>query len=637
MTVVSGVPNDMIAYGDRVTALDLDLQRKGYHLEEVLSKVRGMEGAPAVPALGNDLSSYGRRHLPEDGKVRAVGHALLQAATAGASPVARKEPGFQQSLGAGVTTMDSANLDSFLQSAMRTETALERSEENAEAGQQLADDMNAAIAAHDWDRVRELARQLADRRDDADFTAAFFNTIGAKNALQVAWQIRGDEALLKQFDAALATATNSVDIDPNFVHGLFDQGNAPDGRLKGREWIQFMSGLLLDGKFSPDFLRAAGDLFLGSDARAWQMVPQADLFIQALNRNPEFAYFYMTEDTGGGHTRMELLLGEGSFTWNGGQIADDVGALVESMGKLGQLPRDTLFHIIAKADDGTSYYIPDGVRRAIYDLLTQQPDRASSVPYDLLGDFTSLTGEFTDEEKKRLFGLAEYDWTGHPDQGRIDGLQAAVINWLHDHRPADPLSDSPDAINWYDHVGQLMGLWAAPQRDAAHSEAEREHLQHVVVGTLTAVVGGTVLAVPAVGEILGPALLAGAGGGIPIMVAAGQEAADRGTASKLDDQMRELYTLAVGTARTELIIDAIAHDQSIVPASVRNQGTAAIQGYLRQLAGVMDGDSMLSWQVNGQPVFSGDHDPAYVKANELRARMLQMQATIDQRFLEFAE
>jgi hypothetical protein len=398
-----------------------------------------------------------------------------------------------------------------------------------------------------------------------------------------------------------------------------------------------MSGLLLDGKFSPDFLRAAGDVFLGNDARMWDLTGSADLFVQALNRNPEFAYFYMTEDVGGGHTRLESMVGEDSWTWNGGQIADDVGALVESMGKLGQLPRNTVLHILAKADDGTSYYIPDGVRRAIYDLLTQQPDRSSSVPYDLLGDFTSLSGEFTDEEKKRLFGMAEYDVTGHPDQDRIDGLQTAVVNWLHDHRPSDPLSDSPDAINWYDHVGQLMGLWAAPQRDAAHSQAERDHLMHVMVGTLTAVVGGTVLAVPGVGEILGPALLAGAGGGIPVLVAAGQEAADRGTASRLSDQMRELYTLAVGTARTELIVDTVAHDQSIVPASVRSQGSAAVTDYLRQLAGVMDGDSMLNWTVNGHPVFSGDHDPAYVKANELRARMLQMQATIDQRFLEFAE
>lgn len=637
MTVVSGVPNDMIAYGDRVAALDLDLQRMGYHLEEALSRVRGMEGAPSVPALGNDLNTYGKRYLPTDGKVRAVGHALLQAATAGASPMARREPGFEQTLGGGVTTMDSATLDPFLRKALQEETALERSEESMEAGQQLADDMNAAILAHDWDRVRELARQLADNKDDPDFTAAFFNTVGAKNALQIEWQIRGDEDLNRQFDFALATATNSMDINPDFVKGLFDQKNAPDGDLKGREWINFMSGLLLDGKFSPDFLRAAGDVFLGDDARMWMLTGSADLFIQALNRNPEFAYFYMTEDVGGGHTRLEGMLGEDSWTWNGGQIADDVGALVESMGKLGQLPRNTVLHILAEADHGTSYYIPDGVRRAIYDLLTQQPDRSSSVPYDLLGDFTSLSTEFTDEEKKRLFGMAEYDVHGNPDQGRIDGLQAAVVTWLHDHRPSDPLSDSPEAINWYDHIGQLMGLWAAPQRDAAHSEAEREHLMHVMVGTLTAVAGGTVLAVPGVGEILGPTLLAGAGGGIPILVAAGQEAADGGTASRLSDQMRELYTLAVGTARTELIIDTIAHDQSIVPAGVRSQGADAIQAYMKQLAGVMDGDSMLNWKVNGQPVFSGDHDPAYVKANELRARMLQMQATIDRRFLEFAE
>jgi len=637
MTVVSGVPNDMIAYGDRVTALDLDLQRMGYHVEEALSKVRGMPGAPSVPTLGSELSTYGKRYLPTDGRVRAVGHALLQAATAGASPMVRKEPGFEQSLGGGVTTMDSATLDPFLRTAFKDEDALERSEQSMEAGQQLADDMNAAILAHDWDRVRELARQLADHRDDPDFTAAFFNTIGPKNALQIVWQIRGDQDLLKQFDVALATATNSMDLNRDFVKGLFDQKNAPDGDLMGREWINFMSGLLLDGKFSSDFLRAAGDVFLGNDARMWDLTGSADLFIQALNRNPEFAYFYMTEDVGGGHTRLESMVGEGSWTWNGGQIADDVGALVESMGKLGQLPRNTVLHILAKADDGTSYYIPDGVRKAIYDLLTQQPNPSSSVPYDLLGDFTSLSTEFTDEEKKRLFGMAEYDVTGHPDQGRIDGLQTAVVNWLHDHRPADPLSDSPEAVNWYDHVGQLMGLWAAPQRDAAHSQAERDHLMHVMVGTLTAVVGGTVLAVPGVGEILGPALLAGAGGGIPVLVAAGQEAADRGTASRLSDQMRELYTLAVGTARTELIVDTVAHDQSIVPASVRGQGAAAVTDYLRQLAGVMDGDSMLSWQVNGHPVFSGDHDPAYVKANELRARMLQMQATIDQRFLEFTE
>ena len=74
MTVVSGVPNDMIAYGDRVAALDLDLQRRGYHLEEVLSRVRGLQGAPPVPALGDELNTSGKRYLPIDGKVRAVGH-----------------------------------------------------------------------------------------------------------------------------------------------------------------------------------------------------------------------------------------------------------------------------------------------------------------------------------------------------------------------------------------------------------------------------------------------------------------------------------------------------------------------------------------------------------------------------------
>ena len=39
---------------------------------------------------------------------------------------------------------------------------------------------------------------------------------------------------------------------------------------------------------------------LGDQANNLGMTVQADWFIRALNRNPEFAYFYMTEDVGDG-------------------------------------------------------------------------------------------------------------------------------------------------------------------------------------------------------------------------------------------------------------------------------------------------------------------------------------------------
>src|SRR5437660_1398518 len=82
------------------------------------------------PTLGDQLSSYGRRYLPVDGKVRAVGHALLNAATAGALPVDRKDPGYLPSISGSVVTMDSAKLDPFLQTAQQQEAALEKSEES---------------------------------------------------------------------------------------------------------------------------------------------------------------------------------------------------------------------------------------------------------------------------------------------------------------------------------------------------------------------------------------------------------------------------------------------------------------------------------------------------------------------------
>jgi hypothetical protein len=321
-------------------------------------------------------------------------------------------------------------------------------------------------------------------------------------------------------------------------------------------------------------------------------------------------------------------MGERSFTWNGGPIADDLGVLVENMGKLGQLPRDTILHIIAKADDGTSYYIPDGVRKAVFDLLTQQPDPKSSVPYDLLADFTSLTGEFTDEEKKRLFGLAEYDLRGHPDQGRIDALQQAIAGWTHAHK---------DDKLWYDHLGQLMGLWAQPQRDAAHSAAERDHLEHVLVGTVTAVVAGVVLAIPGVGEVLGPEAVAGVGGLVPILVAAGQEAADQHTAGNLSDQMKALYTAAITTGRAEAIVDALGSDPGLIPDSVRHQGAAGVQDYLKKLARVdVANDDIATWTVNGQRVFSGPNDPAYNKVLGLHEALEAMEGNVKDTFLEFA-
>jgi hypothetical protein len=574
--VSSAIPNDLILYGGDAESHNRQLRDWARSVSQALDALRRSRPDPAllpsIPDVGASLDAYAVKKEAIDKFVYDVGLAFLEVSSSA-------------DLNAPVTISDRA-LDRQLD------------QDEGAPGRLYADRLASGKIT--------LEQALAMIGDDPIETAAFFQELGAPGTLDVVGEIY-DDRLLRKFDEALATATQSPTWDPRFTDELVN-GNYYDFENLGppeRRWT-LTAQLLRYGTYSEDFLTSVGDAFL-FDQRDEGVNHGAELALAALARNPDASLDYLNgaDPTDRGRTRLEHLLGNGvglGDVMPGGeeeyqryqrQINHQLGLTVLAANGAPDATPDSQAKLLASMSRAPVSVVPNGFRDVVTQLI--------GLDIDLMGD--KLPGSdpahpqnATDsplswEERQRLFLIAMYDTDPDthqlvPDQGRIDAVREEVLGWAM--RSQDPHVTDPTV--WLHNAASMNalvsdGLAAYPyyQEELAKQQEEFNTIFAGVVFSVALPFGGVGLVTAGVGELTTAGIEAATHIAIDIA-----EEATKGHPRAAWEVADEQLDNDLITARSSMVVSAYEHDPnaSWVPDDLRGRplDDPALERYLASVA-----------------------------------------------------
>ena len=495
---VSAIPGQLINYASWAAQNDPDLETSARAAVKAIEALNMSGPDPSILRSvsydnANDMIGFAVRSLATDRWVGQVGRAFLDIELAGL-PAALRAQYMQEFLNSTVTA-DQSQLSGV--GGDPTATA----QDQADAAM-LAAQMQEAIDTGNQQQVQQIIQQLAQHQDDATFTSEFFQQLGPGSTLKVVSFISPNPGqgtmptpltqqqldLLRIFDTALATATNSPDWDTSFDTALWPPLGS-DHIIHTVTWDQAL--LLQFGTYSEDFLTKAGDDILFETPRQWtnanlgtipgDLQSRFDtMFMEALSRNPNASLDYLLGHyTGQGQDRLTELMDQSWMEYTrGGSDNPFARAIGDAIGAAGTSPYSSypysdsekgwqvLLHDIA---DFSNDSVPDGIRPALATVLSYG-DRMG----DFVGVMPAQDGSWSWQQT--IFKYAEETQDGHVDWNRVTQIQTAVANWANAHIPGDIDStvNTPNNIawqTWSTQVGNLFGLTALPIRTSGYDQA----------------------------------------------------------------------------------------------------------------------------------------------------------------------
>jgi hypothetical protein len=478
--VVSAIPGELISWSGWASGLNTDLERSARDLNQKLEELNFSHPDPGylgqVPYLGNDVIRYAYRNDGTDTWVGRVGHAFMRIATRG-QPHGVVAADYQDFLN-GLVTTDQQDLAGLVGANPVTDA------EARAAAAALAEQLKEAQDAGDLNQVQDLVRQLRDHQWDPNFTSTFFQSLGVPQTLAVLRTIAKDDGLLRIYDNALATATNSPDWDPAFNDQMWPQ---PGSGWQSTSPIEAL--ILKYGVFSDDFLTRAGDSVLFGGRNAWTRAhdPTVDqLVLNALARSPSASLSFLL-----GHPvdpeigqpsfgdRLVLLLhllgqefpGSPDVARAFGGLLSASGhspmALTPFVGPSGTEPAiQALLHQLGAQPKGL---IPDGARSGIADLISQHIELFVDAPLSKDGSATW---------QQSVFDLAEQDGNDQVLQDSIRKIEAAALSWSLTHMPSseNPTDNANERawMEWDRRTGTLFALAGMPLSQVNYDRSKLE-------------------------------------------------------------------------------------------------------------------------------------------------------------------
>jgi hypothetical protein len=579
--VSSAIPNDLILYGGNAESHNRQLQDWARNVTQALDSLRRSHPdpglLPSIPDLGAVLNAYAVKKEAIDKFVYDVGMAFLEISN---SP----------DLNAKVT-VDDSKLNGQLDK-----------DEGAQ-GRKYADDVASG--------KMPLDQALAMIGDDPIETAAFFKELGAPGTLRVVGDIQDDPDLLRKFDEALATATQSPTWDPSFTDQLAngDYFDFEDLGPPERRWA-LTASLLKYGTYSEDFLTKIGDQFLFHQ-KDDGVNHGAELALDALTRNPDVALKYLngTDPTDHDRTRLNHLLengvgltsvmpgGEEEFQKYQKEINDRLGLTTLAANSAPDADNESVSKLLESISKVPVSVVPEHYRDVVTQLI--------GLDMELMGDKLpsgdpNHPEDATDsplswEDRQRLFLIAMYDVDpdSHqlvPNPDRIDRLREEVLGWA---MQGQNLS-AKDPTVWLQNaasVNALMtdGLAAYPYYQEELAK-QQEEFSAIFAGVLLAVAlpaGAVSLGALGVGEITAA--------GIEAATHIAIEITDEATKSEPKpawETADEQVNVDLANFRATMVVNAYEHDPnaSWIPAELRGK-SANDPEVLEYLTSVTKADS----------------------------------------------
>lgn len=253
-----------------------------------------------------------------------------------------------------------------------------------------------AAKAYDPAQLKQILARLPYNDPNAlEFVTRFYNDLGARNILNLAGRLHGDEGALKVLGESFATATNS----PQFNHRIVsDMGREIDPNDHFDERKAFYN-LLHYGTYSQEFLGMAID----KGWLKWNDPPHPEV-LQALARNPNAAAYLMShpyayanpdgsQRTVEPYSRLfaDLRL---NHSLDDSSLDGAAAALIKSSteGEFGGVNRSNLASMVARGEVDD---MPDSVRKAIADMAAAHIDEIGQ-RHDALDFYKHLTKDHED-------------------------------------------------------------------------------------------------------------------------------------------------------------------------------------------------------------------------------------------------
>lgn len=479
----SAIPSQLTGYSGWAAQQNSDLSAAARRLNSALETLNQAGNSPyvlgQVAYAGNDVLGYAARNDETDSWVGSVGRAFAAVERRGIPPQVYRMD-YEDYLNSKVTVADKSVTSLIggdpVQAGRRDAAAVRLAAQLREA----QDTGNAA-------QLKAIIGRLGAFQYDPDYCAAFFKELGSdgiRNTTALSFldeKNPDDVALLRIYDTALASATNSVNWDPTITSGMWKPGG-------GASYSDMLLLKYSSVPFSEDFLTQAADssLFYPEGVHGPLEARSASILFHALSQNPAAALDYLVgnaPDGKGGYTpfnRTVALLrdyqndlrsnyeGEGdalsALIAAAGRSPDATTAYVGPFGTEPQI--QVLLHILSVTPDP---WMPEairpGIRQAIIDhinLFVPRVDpRHPQSP--------RVGSDWTWQEK--IFKISVADNEGHVDLQGVKELQDAIQEWALQHVPPVSANDgrSLDAFHAYMYqVGTLWALAALPIRQGGY-------------------------------------------------------------------------------------------------------------------------------------------------------------------------
>lgn len=482
-TKASAIPSQLTGYSGWATQQNGDLSAAARRLNSALETLNQAKNSSyvlgQVAYVGNDVLGYAARNDDTDSWVGSVGRAFAEAQRQGIPPQAYRAD-YQDFLNSKVTVDDKAVTSRVggdpVKAAQRDAAAVKLAAQLREA----QDTGNAA-------QVKAIIAQLDAYKNDPDYCAAFFKELGAdgiRNTTALSFLNENnaqDLNLLKIYDTALASATNSVNWDPNITSQIWKPGG-------GARYSDLLLLKYSSVPFSEDFLTQAADssLFYPDGNNTTLDARSANILFHALAQNPTAALDYLignAPDGKGGYTPFNRMIPilrnyQSDLRQNYGGEGDALSALIAAaskspdatsayVGPFGTEPQiSVLLHILSDTPDPwMPNAIRPGIRQAIIDhinLFVPSIDPKHPQSPDVSSDWTW---------QEKIFKIAVADNEGNVDLQGVKELQDAVQQWALQHVPPVSANDghSLDAFRAYMYqVGTLWAMAALPVRQGGY-------------------------------------------------------------------------------------------------------------------------------------------------------------------------
>lgn len=504
----SAYPDRLMNYSNRSKPNNSDLESVGNDAGRKLVAFLDSNPDPKVlPQLRNvaqELVAYATKKQGIDQWVFDVGLAFL---TVSEKKVPAGPSSYYQSgsLGTQLSTTSATALNEALTNNALTQQA----KSNASKLNDLLKYANPETLRANQAQIEQLLKYLDFYKDDPIQAAAFFKELGPANTLTLVHAIqflRLGDAQMTQLSQTLATATQSDTFDPNFAVNLVHASLQPDQGFTTTNQRDHLGTLLKAGMFSTDFLTKLGDEYLyrqgGHGALSLDYGdPVVSPFFNALARNPEAAYSYLTGPSplpnmpkwvvmgrGGNPTGTSRIAQLETFlsTWSmGGQQypqGDWQNALNQATLAADRQASDIgdpaqVVTLLKDISDGDWTMIGNGFRPVATQLVSEH--------LDLFFDHGTGTQPLSWDQRIRLLALAETQPGGAADKGRMNQIQDATAQYMQYHVGNVVDLNNGAALNdWLSTFGTLGALWQIGPLMGAYLQQKNTADQHALIGNL---------------------------------------------------------------------------------------------------------------------------------------------------------